>query len=196
MKLEQFQELAPKTVNLFEDNRLNLLHMATGMSGEMLSELMIAGLREDMPNILEESTDAKWYIVVLAGWKGFKLDSTKLSNWTIKNPDINITSAPGLRANLVVGTLVDVIKREAVYGMAKYQKVEVTPEKYQELIYDALKAIDEHLSVHGLDPEKGYDVVIQKLHGVRYANSDGSVGFTEEAALNRNLEEEKKAIDR
>lgn len=212
MKLEEFQALAPKTLNdltipltpsdvgiseelhnriIEAGRRANLGHMAMGMAGELLSEALIADSKADFPNLLEEVTDCKWYIVVIALWKGFTLSSERLANHVIGNPDIdNVRGMTSFVANICVGTLVDVVKRESCYGTAKYQKKEVTPEVYENLIYDALSALDNYLASYALDPMEGYDRVIEKLHKVRYKD-----GYSDAAALNRDLDLEKGAID-
>lgn len=196
MTLEQFQIEAPKTLNELEP-RLQLAHMGMGMQGEMLSEVVIAETGNDSYNLLEELTDTKWFIVVLATIKGIQLSSEKLDYYVIKEPQVDtlLTLSEIQEAQVLVGILADVLKREACYGKAKYQKQEVTPEIWERLIYNALRGIDDVLESWKLDPEVGYDRVINKLHGVRYKNPDGSVGFTQDAALNRDHEAEKGAIE-
>jgi len=218
MTIEQFQELAPKTVNNLmlhipdeveavirtlhpqqsndffasvsrHGHRFDVAHMATGMQGEALTELMMAIIKENLENTLEEATDIKWYIVVYAGWKGIRLDTQKLKMWKIQNSEKELAPSYPLLVNLCVGTLADVLKRESCYGVAKYQKKEVTPEVLETLIYDALASVDVMLYSCNLDPQLGYDMVIEKLHKVRYKD-----GFTTEAATNRDLDAESKVV--
>lgn len=223
MTLEQFQELAPKTVNdltiqiPFEEEqhlslttlsnitemgrRANLGHMVQGMAIELLSEFTIAGLTVDLDNVLEEATDAKWFIVVAAWMKDIQLSNERLENHIISSPDVErlnlLAGDDGYVSvmNICVGTLGDVLKRESCYGKPKYQGQLISDEDYITLFYDAIRSIDLVLMEEGIDPEVGYDRVIEKLHGVRYKNEDGSVSFSEDKALNRDLGAERKAID-
>lgn len=209
MTLEQFQEEAPKTLNdltveitdfvpeEFQNNileagrRANIGHMAMGMAGETLSELLLADYKQDKNNILEEAADIAWYVVIVAMWKGIKLNTIRLTYHDITNPDyIHLSESTGLTVNLTVGTLVDVLKRESCYGEAKYQKKEVTNEVWENLIYDVMKALVNFLKNWELNPEDGYDKVIKKLHKVRYKD-----GYSDAAALNRDTDAEERVIN-
>ena len=194
MNIEKFQELAPKTCNELGYN-MNLAHMAMGMSGELLNEVVKALLLKDKKNLNEELADCLWYVVVLAEKKGIKLSQQKLMVSRIDLPmeillllSLDITGL--LTAMYVVGELVDVTKRESCYGKAKYQGKLIIPEQLETLFYNVLVAIYGLAKKEGVDIEEGFDRVITKLHTVRYKD-----GYSDEAALNRDLEAEKRAIN-
>lgn len=193
MKLEEYQELAPKTLN-DKEYQINCLHMALGMAGE-LEELFEASEEEDLEKMEssfgEEGGDIIWFVVVLGNIKGVKFSTAKLAVHPSQIGASDMFSIYGHLRNIVhhVLTLTDVVKREICYGKAKYQGVEITPEKYEDLMYGVIKAVEELFKDSNINIEEMYDLNIEKLHGVRYKE-----GFSTEAATNRNLDAEKKVI--
>lgn len=188
MTLSEYQELAKRTCpnditglttyiskhdkEDFKLNRdkLNLSHMVMGLCSET-SELESAIEENDIVNIGEELADKMWY---LANYCNFR-------NITIKKPiDFIIT------ASLVwyESELTDLVKKYVAYN----KEIFLPTEQY--LVFGILSNIMKICKDYNIDFYKILQNNIDKLR-VRYPDK-----FSNENAINRNLDAERKELEK
>lgn len=175
------------------DRMIRLLHAGLGMSSE-LSELIDAYANgdnnaPDWVNVAEEGLDCNWYCTVAVNALGF--DHEEISKFEKDGPDHpqiekhSITALGGAIAALTccVGDFNDQIKKHLFYGR------ELNLEKMKQSLQQICMAIAGICFVSGTTIEQGRETNIAKLRK-RYPDK-----FTEDAALNRNLEAERKILE-
>ena len=195
MTLKEYQKLALRTMANLGDIRLDLSHMVMGLGTE-LSELIES---KTMVNRLEEVGDQFWYLAGYCSVRGLSLEDVKRVANTMEhvNVDINIdldsieiptTNIYQLRVylNLVsnISKLQDIIKKYIAYGKEINESEELL---LLARIYDCLLSYGFIMADEMLEDLLQRN--IDKLR-VRYPEK-----FQEHLALNRNLNEEYKALD-
>ena len=195
MTLKEYQKLALRTMANLGDIRLDLSHMVMGLGTE-LSELIES---KTMVNRLEEVGDQFWYLAGYCSVRGLSLEDVKRVANTMEhvNVDINIdldsieiptTNIYQLKVylNLVsnISKLQDIIKKYIAYGKEINESEELL---LLARIYDCLLSYGFIMADEMLEDLLQRN--IDKLR-VRYPEK-----FQEHLALNRNLNEEYKALD-
>lgn len=194
MTLKDYQKLALRTMANLGDIRLDLSHMVMGLGTE-LSELIES---KTMVNRLEEVGDQFWYLSGYCSVRGLSLEYIAIvsNNMEHINADINIdldaieiptTDVYQLKVylNLVsnISKLQDIVKKHIAYGKVINESEELL----------LLARIYDCLLLYGfiMADEVLADLLqrnIDKLR-VRYPEK-----FQEYLAINRNLDEEYKAL--
>lgn len=105
MTYNEYQKLAVRTCKVYEDNNMNLLHMAVGLHSEY-NELGDAILKEDKVNIGEEIADHMWYLAVYCHFASLPFDVVVF--WD----EVPVTD----HLSMLTSHFVDVVKKKAIYG--------------------------------------------------------------------------------
>lgn len=174
MNLKEYQESAKRTLPDLGSDKLNLSHMVMGMSSE-LSELYDAELKDDSVNIEEEKADIMWYVANYANIRNIDLEALSQSE-----------RLPGNKPVFwYISELTDLVKRYVAYN----KPIDINKE------YSYLDNIIYHIKRSYLvtDEErfvKSLKNNIDKLR-VRYPEK-----FNDYDAINRNLEQERKELEK
>lgn len=180
MTLKNYQEQAKRTCASLGDEKLNLSHMVLGIVSEQ-EEFLKAMEEEDMINAREEQADICWYVANYCTFRGYDFSEivsnpNKLSfineRWEEEVCTFDIYSA----------RLADYVKKFIAYGK----------EIDRELEKKALEAIVVSMSYEdtGFDLKKDLQKNIDKLKQ-RYPEK-----FTTQNALNRDIEAERKILEK
>lgn len=188
-------DFVPIYGRLNNDRMVRLLHAGLGMSSE-LSELIDAYAGEphdgkvDWVNVAEEAADCLWYCAVGVNALGF--DHNEISLYEENPIPVGISNPlhlPALLAAAVaaltcsVGDFNDQIKKHMFYGR------ELNTEKMKQSLQQVCMAISGLCIVSGTTIAEARQTNINKLK-TRYGDK-----FSEAAALNRNLEAERKILE-
>lgn len=174
MEIKEYQKLAKVTCTSLGSDKLDLSHMVMGMCSE-LNEIYEALEKRDMVNALEEYSDLFFYLANYCTFRGHDLEKMVEDKEIIK----------GNYSELVINIskLTDIVKKYIAYN----KPIEITKEL--ECISNIYLSVLQDLEKGGLDLSVGLDRNIAKLQA-RYGGK-----FTEEAALNRNLEVERSILE-
>lgn len=173
------------------DRIVRLLHAGLGMSSE-LSELIDATVKDDGPdwvNISEENSDLAWYCAVAVNAMGFDHEEvSKFEKEADLHPEVkkhSIMALNGAVAALTcsVGDYNDLLKKHLFYGKP------LNEEKLKQSLQQLCMALAGIAIISGTTIEEGRATNIAKLKA-RYGDK-----FTENAALNRDLETERKILE-
>ena len=174
------------------DKMIRLLHAGLGLSSE-LTELTDAyadpeGEEIDWVNIAEETADLAWYIAVAVNTLGFdheEISSHESSIEDLVNYKHSSSALQGalLAAVSTTGDFNDLLKKHIFYGR------ELNMEKLKETLSRMCLAISGLCVISGTTIEKARETNINKLRA-RYGDK-----FTAAAALNRDLETERKILE-
>ena len=189
MNLQQYQESAKRTcpVNLtgLADyksdyykplvDKLNFSHMVMGMTSE-LSELQDAIEKKDKVNVGEELTDIMWYFANYCTFRNFRLDEC----FRVKDESYLKNK------NLIwmISEITDYSKKYQAYNK------EIDRDRELNLLVGLAYMLDREYYKHDLSIANCMQNNIDKLN-VRYPEK-----FTEENAINRNLENERKELEK
>lgn len=173
--LSKYYALVDSRVRKLESETDNLSHMILGLVSELseIDEALVDPDGIDWINIMEEVGDLIFYIVGWSIFRGFKLE-IQLTHRTYTTRNI-------LR---LTGKLANLLKRQIAYDKS------IPSEEEQEFSQKILTALLNYyeMGTH-INSIAAMDRVYAKLTK-RYEN-----GFTVEAALNRDLEAERKALE-
>ena len=172
MKLKEYQLQAKRTCPSLGDIKLDLCHMVLGMNSE-LSELSDASIKQDKVNIGEELADIMWYVANYCTFRNLDLSNLKWNNNSIAQQPLD----------WFIQELTDLVKKYIAYNKEIHL---IKEENLLCFIYNKIKTTDP--SVDFMD--KILQNNINKLK-VRYPDK-----FTEENAINRNLEAERKELEK
>lgn len=172
-----------------DDRMIRLIHSGTGMSSE-LSELIDALSKNDIDwiNVMEETADVAWYVSVAVDAAGF--DPEEISKFE-KNIDTRVlwekttaSSQEVLRTvTWCVGNLNDLLKKHLMYGR------DLNVDKMKEILQQTCLSLSAMCWIAGFTIKEARERNIAKLK-VRFNDK-----FTEAAALNRDLETERKILE-
>lgn len=197
MQLSEYRELTKRTLpnlgTILKDtglegteiydkisNKLNYSHMALGLGSEIGELVECVGtelkLKIDKVNLGEEIGDLYWYLANFANMRNIPLpeDNVQIEVPTEMCLDYLITK---------VGDLIDIVKRYVAYNK------EIERAKELEVVYDVRVALLLFERVYELDGNDIRRKNIDKL-AKRYPDK-----FDEYLAINRNIEEERKALE-
>ena len=177
--------------NRVDDRMIRLLHAGLGLSSEM-EELVDAvvdpGSRElDWVNISEEGGDLLWYVGIAVNAFGFDHDEISSEESGVEkyvekySRDCALAAISGL--TLGVGKYNDILKKHLMYGR------EIDTALTKRTLTGICCAVSGLAIVCGTTIEKLRETNIEKLKA-RYGDK-----FTEAAALNRDLETERKILE-
>ena len=167
MQIDKYPLESKRTCPSLGSDKLDLSHMALGILSEFEEYINCT----DDVNKSEECSDIMWYISNYCTFREWDLDDL----WKNKKPNNN-----SFIVN--VSILQDIVKKFIVYN----KKIDVEKE-YQILTGLISNVYDMY---DGIDYEKSLENNINKLK-VRFPEK-----FTEENALNRNLKEERKVLEK
>ena len=174
-----------------DDPMIRLLHAGLGLSSE-LAELAdaIAGAGNDIDwvNIAEESSDLAWYVAIAVNTLGFDHDEISsqedLANDTLMEKySMSVLQGALYAAVWATGEFNDQIKKHLFYGRT------FDREKVKKTLQQLCMAISGLCVVSGTTIGEARATNIAKLRA-RYGDK-----FSEAAALNRNLEVERKILE-
>lgn len=168
--VKPYEEFIPAHLLGDLSRKLNLSHMVEGMGSE-LSELDDAQATGDRVNIAEEMADIMWYVAGYCTWRNYDLMIVcSLNNKAYKS------------LSWYVHELTDLVKK-----FVAYNKI-IDPTKEMAYIGAIVFWCQEVLG------EQGFNVAIKnnidKLR-VRYPEK-----FSDEAAVNRNLDAERRELEK
>ena len=172
--IKNYQERAARTMPDLGTKAANGAHMALGVTTE-IGELEEGLERKDLVNVREEHGDANWYIANLCNI--YSMDFTIL--YEVAEEQIE----KGLREPFKLHDLVDLHKREFAYG----KDIDV-----DDLFDELLNLMTYLISVARVCEftfEESLIKNIDKLYQ-RFPNK-----FTQEDALNRDLEKEREILE-
>lgn len=167
MTLQEYQLSAKRTCPSLGSDKLDLSHMVLGI----FSEFEEYHNATDWVNKIEEVTDIMWYLANYCTFRGHDLSTI----WNSKKPTIK-------RFTLNVSVLQDIVKKYIAYNKEINTITEL----------EVLLNICWNLSSMYADTniEQALQNNIDKLK-VRYPDK-----FSEELAINRNLEMERKELEK
>lgn len=181
MKIEIYQKEASRTMASLESLVLDSVHMVLGMNTEVSAELLkpLSNPDYDVVNVKEEIGDFMWYFVGYAALHNLPLTTIK------KVITVKGTTAKKVIEDIIsnVGELQDLDKK-----LLAYKKPYDKPKQYLHF-YHINQLVLELCEILKFDIEAIMQTNIDKLKA-RYPNK-----FTAEAAINRNLEVERKILE-
>lgn len=169
MKLEIYQKNAIRTCVDLGSLQLNLSHMCLGMLSE-INELSSALENEDPVNVSEELADIMWYVANYCTYR-----------------DITLTYLPAsVVSDLVddISKLSDLVKKYLAYGK------EINRQQELACIVNIVLGVQSYFNGLDIELEEALENNINKLK-VRYPDK-----FSQEKALNRNLELERAELEK
>lgn len=170
MKIKEYQEQAKRTCPTLENTKLDLSHMVLGIFSEY-EEYIVAKHNDDIINQSEECSDIMWYIANYCTFRGYDLESL----W-------NVRVFNGKDFTVNVSILQDYIKKHIAYNKSI--------DSYKEC--DTISHILYNLQfMYGtIDWKQSLQNNINKLK-IRFPEK-----FDENLAKNRNLELERKELEK
>jgi hypothetical protein len=168
--------------NRIDDRMIRLLHAGLGLSSE-LAELEAAMNKPelDLINISEEAGDLYWYCAVAVNTLGFDHDG--ISVFELDRPSNETLKETISTSVWAVGEFNDLLKKHLFYGR------ELNMEKMSKTLRQLCMAVSGICVACGKTPAQVRETNINKLRA-RFGEK-----FTEAAALNRNLEVERKILE-
>lgn len=155
-----------------------LLHAAMGLCTEVAEVAeWLDGPRTDLEHLREELGDIMWYVAIA-------LDAQRLiMNDELDNPALLGEEFDMVKVQVAVGSFMDQIKRQFFYNK-ELDKV---------VLHEALDTIVKHIvELNRVYLDSPFDVVLEKNIAKLKARFPDK--FTNEAAVNRDLDKEKVAL--
>lgn len=168
--IENYQERALRTLALLGSNAIDGSHMALGITTET-EELKDALEAQDLINAREEHGDTNWYIANECNIYG--LSFVDLYRRALSEPH---------KSTFKLHNIVDLHKREFAYGK------EMNVDSLKTELINLIKYLIWVGRYYGFEYEGSLQINIAKLYK-RYPDK-----FAQEAAINRNLDEEYKTL--
>lgn len=175
MELREYQQQTKRTLPDLGSYQLNIDHMIYGMNSEF-NEIMDA---KDSVNLSEEYTDILWYLSNYCNFTG--IDMTRFT-FSASKP-YHTRGNYFLHLVSEISKLTNLEKRELAY------KKMVNPTERLDVVSSIFIALNDCFCVAGLNPHDAMEKNINKLKA-RYPEK-----FTEELALNRDLQTERKVLE-
>lgn len=171
--LAEYQQLASRTCPDLGSDKLNLAHMVMGMTSEV-SEVGDARRKGDKINITEEYADIMWYLANYCNLRHYELENIYNSSKVIDRYLYSICE------------LTDLVKKFVAYN----KPIDTFKEIYH--IGNIVKNLEGEFAGGQLilSFERALSNNIDKLK-VRYPEK-----FSDELAVNRNLTEERKQLEK
>lgn len=179
MKVTQYQQETKRTLPDLGSEAMNLAHMVLGMFSED-NELITALIKRDTVNIDEELADKFWYLSNYCNLRSYDLDFI-INNNAVFEPDIN-TSFCDVEL-FALSKLQDFVKKNLAYS----KPIDRLKEFYYLRMYTF--GLLEVLEANDVDLEQILEKNIAKLRA-RFPDK-----FTEELAINRDTDKERKILE-
>lgn len=182
---------------------IRLLHSAMGIVTEVTELYEILEKPSfDLINLREECGDSTWYCGVAIDELQINLNSfCDKVNDRIKE-ELKAEGTYGIiqrkflkksyftkrlnKSIVVAGNLLDLMKKGCFYNVEK-----LVLARYEELLIETFVNMSLILELGSYNLNETFEINIAKLHKKRFKNKR----FTEEEAINRNLEEERKTLE-
>jgi NTP pyrophosphatase (non-canonical NTP hydrolase) len=179
MEIRDYQEKAQRTCASLGDEKLDLCHMTLGMVSEE-EEVAQAITLEDAVNLREELADICWYVANYCTLRGYEFEDilSKSENFGAELEAWESESSPLL---IFISRISDYVKKYIAYNKPISRELE---EKSLIGILFSVKDLEESFNFKA---DLGRN--IQKLEA-RYPEK-----FTNEKAINRNLDVERKILE-
>jgi NTP pyrophosphatase (non-canonical NTP hydrolase) len=174
-----YQEQAKRTCPDLGSEKLNLAHMVLGLCSEE-EEYVKACFMEDLINMGEEQADKMWYIANYCTFRNFNLQNLYNTRNTYSFEE---WEEMGDSDFVRLSQLQDIVKKNLAYNKPLNEKEE------KRIIRGMLQSIIVDCEWDAVDLFESLRRNIEKLK-VRFPEK-----FTEENALNRNLEAERKVLE-
>jgi phosphoribosyl-ATP pyrophosphohydrolase len=180
MTFKEYQLNAKRTVAELGSLELNLSHMVLGIISEQ-EEFLKALVDNDKVNLLEESVDAIWYISNYCTFRGFDLEDiyNNREDYVIEAWETEVS-----QYEVQISKLADYVKKFIAYKKPLDESKEIN------CLRILLETICNDIKEIGGDIYQSLQNNIDKLK-VRFPDK-----FSEDQALNRNLEEERKELEK
>lgn len=178
MKLEDYQQQAKRTLPDLGSYQLNIAHMIFGMNSE-INELFDA---KDVVNLGEELSDINWYLINYCNLTNINISEKFLLSYR-PNEFYDEAADPILKLICEISKLTNFEKRELAYRKKVEDDIRLTQ------VLEVYKALSDCFVSYEIDPFNSMQKNIDKLKA-RYPEK-----FTEEKALNRDLELERKILE-
>ena len=171
--IKNYQKLASRTMATLGSVAADGMHMGAGVTTE-LGEMQLGIANNDLPNIREEHGDCLWYVA----------NECNIYNMSFVDiVDKGIALYSEARGKFQLHELIDLHKREFAYGKP------MDVEKLEEQLVILVTGLIEISEVLEFEFEDSLQRNIDKLLA-RFPNK-----FTQEDALNRDLEAERKILE-
>lgn len=173
MTFNDYQKLAVRTCKVYDNNDVNLLHMAIGLHSEY-NELADAIDKADIVNIGEEIADHFWYLAVYCHFIDYQFNHCVKLNMGVVDDNLSV----------ITSQFCDVVKKKVIYGKRSVDLF-VQEKELMSKIIEKLFNIAEYFVI---DVEKLLINNIEKLK-VRFPEK-----YTDISANNRNLDAEYEQL--
>ena len=173
MTYNEYQNLAVRTCKVYDDNNMNLLHMAVGLHSEY-NELEAALYNKDKVNIGEEIADHLWYLAAYCYFAAIPFNHVIEVNGCVIED-----SLPTLTSKFL-----DVVKKKAIYGNREFPLWKLE----EEIISNIVEKLHIIADNNGLSITTLMKNNIEKLK-VRFPEK-----YTDVSANNRNLDAEYEQL--
>lgn len=180
MRISQYQIEANRTCPSLGSEAIDLAHMVLGMFSEQ-EEYLKAIVKEDKVNIQEEISDMYWYIANYCTIRNYDLEELwrnrfdcNLESW---EEEVNTFT-------VFLSRLQDLVKKNLAY------KKEIKRDVEENTLKGLLLTLQVTLEDDNVDLEQGLQNNIDKLR-IRFPEK-----FTTENAINRNLDAERKELEK
>lgn len=179
MNLKDYQREAKRTCVSLGNDKLDLAHMVLGICSEN-EELCRAFVKNDLVNIQEEIADKFWYLANYCNFRNYDLQELYNDRFDFTQEDWEENCAVG---EIKLSKLQDYVKKYIAYN----KPLDEFEEK--DAIKGILYELQNDCDFNNIDLFEGLKRNINKLKA-RFPDK-----FTEEAALNRDLEKERKILE-
>lgn len=173
MDLKEYQVECQRTL-VDKGIDMNKAHMVIGITGE-INELVDAVYKGDIYNIQEEYIDKVWFASNVATMYGIDVST---------RPSIVIEELDMLTLIYSISVLADLVKKDIIYGK------DPDIAKIAETVHTIIEFISRKFKRNSWNLEQALQNNINKLR-VRFPDK-----FTEELANNRDLEAERRELEK
>lgn len=182
MNLREYQQLASRTNVDLGDIRLNLSHMILGIFSEQ-EEFLKAIVDDDMVNAREEQADQAWYIANYCTKRNLDLQEIcePDENFNIEFPELEDWEREVSMFDVYSSKLADYVKKFIAYG----KPIDEVKER------KAIKALMVSLTIE----DTGFDFEVDLAKNIAKLEERFPSGYSDEKALNRNLDAERKILE-
>lgn len=190
--ITEARDFTPLQERFSQIRNIRLLHGSIGLASELaeIREMARDNDPVDKVNLLEEMGDLFWYMGVIVNELGIdpnKIFRTKQVNKVLwQFPDLAATRELNIVVDTLtisIGYMIDIMKKTLMYGK------ELDTLLIESILEEMGIDIEHALNCHGYTSGQARQVNIDKLRA-RYGDK-----FTEDAALERNLEVERKILE-
>lgn len=179
MTIKEYQEQSKRTCPSLGSDKLDLAHMVLGICSEE-EELYRAFVKNDLVNIQEEQADKFWYIANYCNFRKYSLEELYNNRCEFEQESWELETNVEI---IHLSRLQDYIKKYIAYN----KPIDILKE--QNSLKAIIWSICETLNEQEIELENILKKNIAKLKA-RFPEK-----FTEEAALNRNLEKERSILE-